>query len=442
VSGPIITVENLSKRYRIGIREKGYRTFREAIVDAFSTPVRNLRRLVRLTRFDSDAAGEAKEINQNGIPADVIWALRGVSFEVKEGEVLGIIGRNGAGKSTLLKILSRITEPSMGDVKIYGRVSSLLEVGTGFHPELTGRENIYLNGAILGMRKTEIERKFDEIVAFAEIGKFIDTPVKRYSSGMYVRLAFAVAAHLEPEILLVDEILAVGDMAFQKKCLGKMGDVAREGRTVLFVSHNMSAVRALCPRSLLLQEGMVIADGPTSDTQTEYYKGLQQVAINAQTDVMNTLNRRGSGEARFTGIRVEDEKGNASFSFVLGSTIRFVLSYLTFAAVDSLYVSILLRSGMSGEVITSVRHLVSAKKLAAGYKGSLVIEFPELNLRPGEYPLYFHLADRPNRALDVIDDLTAPLTIHTDKGFEQLGFEAARPSGFFNIESKMSILEE
>ena len=201
-----------------------------------------------------------------------LWALRDVSFEVKRGEVVGIIGRNGAGKSTLLKILSRITEPTAGSAKIHGRVGSLLEVGTGFHPELTGRENIYLNGAILGMRRAEIERKFDEIVAFAEIERFLDTPVKRYSSGMYVRLAFAVAAHLEPEILLVDEVLAVGDAQFQKKCLGKMGDVAKEGRTVLFVSHNMVAVQTLCQRAFWLDSGQLKAQGEVGTIVTTYLR--------------------------------------------------------------------------------------------------------------------------------------------------------------------------
>ncbi len=258
MSSPIIKVNSLSKRYRIGAAEKGYKTFREAIVEGFSAPIKNFARLRRLTEF------------KNSNEADVIWALKDVSFEVEEGEVLGIIGKNGAGKSTLLKILSRITEPTSGSVEIHGRVSSLLEVGTGFHPELTGRENIFLNGAILGMRKKEIERKFDEIVAFAEIEKFLDTPVKHYSSGMYVRLAFAVAAHLEPEILLVDEVLAVGDIAFQKKCLGKMEDVAKGGRTVLFISHNMGAIRSLCESAIWLDNGQIAHKGLVGEVVQDY----------------------------------------------------------------------------------------------------------------------------------------------------------------------------
>lgn len=251
-----IRVENLSKRYRIGTQRARYKTIRESLTEGLLTPFRRLRRNSQFEIRNSQS--------------DHIWALNDVSFEVKRGEVVGIIGRNGAGKSTLLKILSRITEPTEGRAEIRGRVGSLLEVGTGFHPELTGRENIYLNGAILGMRKAEIDRKFDEIVAFAEVEKFIDTPVKHYSSGMYVRLAFAVAAHLEPEILLVDEVLAVGDAAFQKKCLGKMGDVAREGRTVLFVSHNMAAVNNLCGSAIWLEKGCFSGFGRTDEIVRDY----------------------------------------------------------------------------------------------------------------------------------------------------------------------------
>ncbi|HEX7956508.1 MAG TPA: ABC transporter ATP-binding protein, partial [Pyrinomonadaceae bacterium] len=237
----IIRVEGLGKQYRIGARGASYDTLREALMGALRAPLRGR----------GASGGE-----------EIFWALKDVAFEVEPGEVLGIVGRNGAGKSTLLKVLSRITEPTEGRVELYGRVASLLEVGTGFHPELSGRENIFLNGAILGMRRAEIARKFDEIVAFAEIERFIDTPVKRYSSGMYVRLAFAVAAHLEPEILIIDEVLAVGDAAFQQKCLGKISSVARQGRTVLFVSHNMVAVKTMCTRALLLHGGRVADDGP------------------------------------------------------------------------------------------------------------------------------------------------------------------------------------
>ena len=262
-----IRVENLSKKYRVGPRER-YKALRDSLMDAIYAPFRRIR-----LAFQGSSVQTPERSNDHHI-----WALKDVSFEVKHGEVVGIIGRNGAGKTTLLKILSRITEPTEGYAEIRGRVGSLLEVGTGFHPELTGRENIYLNGAILGMKKAEIDRKFDEIVAFAEIEKFLDTPVKHYSSGMYVRLAFAVAAHLEPEILLVDEVLAVGDAAFQKKCLGKIGDVAQEGRTVLFVSHNMGAIAELCQRGVLLDTGRIVVSGRTEDVIKTYLSGLSDKA--------------------------------------------------------------------------------------------------------------------------------------------------------------------
>ena len=247
-----IRVEGLGKRYRIGAPAMNYRTLRETLLEAVRAPARFLR-------------GEASNGDLN-----TIWALKDVSFEVKQGQVLGVIGRNGAGKSTLLKILSRVTDPTEGIGEIHGRVGSLLEVGTGFHPELTGRENIYLNGAILGMHRSEIERKFDEIVEFSEVAQFIDTPVKRYSSGMYLRLAFAVAAHLEPEILVVDEVLAVGDAEFQRKCLGKMNDVAQQGRTVLFVSHNMSAILRLTQETIVIEKGRLGMRAPTAQA-VDYY---------------------------------------------------------------------------------------------------------------------------------------------------------------------------
>ena len=259
-----IKVEGLGKRYRIGAQQQAYRTLREKLNETVLAPFRAGRHL--LTR---NGNGNSQSAIRNS-KSNLIWALRDVSFEIKRGEVVGIIGRNGAGKSTLLKILSRITEPTEGYADIRGRIASLLEVGTGFHPELTGRENIFLNGSILGMKRAEIKQKFDEIVAFAEIEKFIDTPVKYYSSGMYVRLAFAVAAHLDPEILLVDEVLAVGDGAFQKKCLGKMSDVAKEGRTVLFVSHNMQAISTLTNRAVLFDTGNVVFDGATYSALGQY----------------------------------------------------------------------------------------------------------------------------------------------------------------------------
>jgi lipopolysaccharide transport system ATP-binding protein len=263
---PAIRVENLSKRYRLGTGGRtadSYRTLRETIVETAAGALRPLR-----GRGAGDAATATRA------PREEFWALKDVSFEVQPGEVVGIIGRNGAGKSTLLKLLSRITEPTGGRVMLRGRVGSLLEVGTGFHPELTGRENVYLNGSILGMTRREIDRKFDEIVAFSEIEKFLDTPVKRYSSGMYVRLAFAVAAHLEPEILVVDEVLAVGDAAFQTKCMGKINQVSSQDRTVLFVSHNMAALQQVCRTGILLADGIVVGSGPIQAVVDQYIAGL------------------------------------------------------------------------------------------------------------------------------------------------------------------------
>lgn len=280
-----IKVDKLSKRYSLG------QVHSNLLTERIGNGLRSI--FARKSKSAERKDLKGSSLSAPGSEPLDFYALKDVSFEVKQGEVVGIIGRNGAGKSTLLKILSRITEPTEGQADLYGRVGSLLEVGTGFHPELTGRENIFLNGAILGMKKAEINKKFDEMVAFAEVEKFIDTPVKRYSSGMYVRLAFAVAAHLEPEILIIDEVLAVGDAAFQKKCLGKMGEVAKEGRTVLFVSHNMGAVNRLCPRCILLENGLVRYDGPAEETIARYVKqspDSETVLKNENVEITITFN--------------------------------------------------------------------------------------------------------------------------------------------------------
>lgn len=277
----MIQAHHLGKHYTIGRRPEMYSTLRDSMAEAVRKPFRAVRSLWK-------ESASSKESTQK------FWALRDVSFEVARGEVVGIIGRNGAGKSTLLKILSRITGPSTGEVTIRERVGSLLEVGTGFHPELTGRDNVYLNGAILGMKRAAIRRKFDEIVEFSEIEKFIDTPVKHYSSGMYLRLAFAVAAHLEPEVLLVDEVLAVGDLAFQSKCLAKVKDVSGEGRTVLFVSHNLSAIQRLCQRAIVLHEGSIACDGPSDEAISKYLAlGLsEQAEFSQERDPSKPINIR------------------------------------------------------------------------------------------------------------------------------------------------------
>jgi lipopolysaccharide transport system ATP-binding protein len=307
-----IRVEGLGKRYRVGESRPRYQTLRDSIRDAALAPFRGVRSLLR---------GEC------GGTAQTFWALKDVDFEVARGEVIGIIGRNGAGKSTLLKILSRITEPTEGGADVYGRVGSLLEVGTGFHPELTGRENVFLNGAILGMKRAEIARKFDEIVAFAEVEQFIDTPVKHYSSGMYLRLAFAVAAHLEPEILIVDEVLAVGDGAFQKKCIGKIGAVAGEGRTVLFVSHDMTNISVLCDSVLLLEGGRVKMRGEPAEVIGAYMRqgGPAQSAVSWNLD-----DAPGDGAARIVGVSV-GEAGVEADSVPLQDAIPLTVEFVVLA---------------------------------------------------------------------------------------------------------------
>jgi lipopolysaccharide transport system ATP-binding protein len=312
-----IRCENLSKQYRLGERES-YKALRDVITNSVASPFRRAR--AALSNGNGSATQNSKLKTQNSF-----WALDNVSFEVKRGEVIGIIGRNGAGKSTLLKILSRITKPTRGHAKIHGRVGSLLEVGTGFHPELTGRENIYLNAAILGMRKAEVEKKFDEIVAFAEVEKFIDTPVKRYSSGMYVRLAFAVAANMETEVLIVDEVLAVGDAEFQKKCLGKMGDVSSQGRTVLFVSHNTTSLLRLCPRVILLHEGRILADGLAREVIRSY---LSSGIGRASERVWPTPEEApGDSVARLCAVRVLDEAGHVAEGLDIRTPFQVEIEY-------------------------------------------------------------------------------------------------------------------
>ena len=308
MSDSIISVENLSKRYLLGRQAEKGDGLRHMLERAVRAPLGWIR--------------SAKD--EKRAKTEEFWALRDLNIEVKQGEVVGIIGRNGAGKSTMLKILSRITEPTRGRIRLRGRVASLLEVGTGFHPELTGRENIFLNGAILGMGRVEIRRKFDEIVAFAGLEKFLDTPVKRYSSGMYVRLGFAVAAHLEQEILIVDEVLAVGDAEFQKKCLQKMGDVAQGGRTVLFVSHNMTAVQNLCLRGILLDRGQVICDGPIGSVIEEYTRrasGLRRTPLRDRTD------RTGKGEIVITDIALYEANGKSTSGGISGAELMIRLFY-------------------------------------------------------------------------------------------------------------------
>jgi lipopolysaccharide transport system ATP-binding protein len=298
-----ISVRDLGKQYRIGGRQERHETFMAALTAAMGAPLRRLRRI-------------GKPVPEE----QIFWALRNISFELNRGEVLGIIGRNGAGKSTLLKLLSRITEPTEGRMEIHGRLGSLLEVGTGFHPELTGRENIFLNGTILGMKRREVSRKFDEIVDFSGIEQFLDTPVKRYSSGMYVRLAFAVAAHLEPEILVVDEVLAVGDVEFQKKCLGKMSQVAGEGRTILFVSHSMGAIKTLCSRAMLINHGTVDTNGSVEETVAAYLN--LNSPIQAHGMIADNAPRIGTGDALLRRVELRDCQGRPIEQLMLGQRFK------------------------------------------------------------------------------------------------------------------------
>lgn len=369
MSNIAIQVDQLSKEYRIGSGQKNYDTLGEQVTDIIKSP---FRRAGKLLRGQATGAAELDE---------TIWALKDISFSIKRGEAVGIIGRNGAGKSTLLKILSRITDPTGGQAVIHGRVGSLLEVGTGFHPELTGRENVFLNGAILGMRKHEIASKFDEIVAFAEIEQFIDTPVKHYSSGMYVRLAFSVAAHLEPEVLLVDEVLAVGDLAFQRKCLGKMDDVTHEGRTVLFVSHNMALIQSLCQRGVFLQGGRVAADGTVNEAVDAYLKTLEQTE---SQDLAQRTDRQGKGEIRLTGVDISNGRDEGAATLVAGGSARFVFQLNDLTPDAAMVITFVNHLGQRVAVFKS--YVTGPEdSFAPGEGPQFICEFDQLLLRPGRY---------------------------------------------------------
>lgn len=360
-----ITVDSLGKKYQLGEKQAGYRTLRDLITKSFGNGRKK--------------AGQSSSDASSRKPSE-FWALQDISFEVKAGEVVGVIGRNGAGKSTLLKILSRITEPSVGSVDIYGRVGSLLEVGTGFHYELTGKENIYLSGAILGMKKAEITRQFDEIVAFAEVESFVDTPVKHYSSGMLMRLAFAVSAHLQPEILLIDEVLAVGDVAFQRKCLGKMGDVARQGRTVLFVSHNMSAILELCQRSLLVEKGRLAFDGPAPQCVEAYYNHNSEAEF-------EELESSSNKPLQVNSITINDDNSNSA---IVKTGSDFDVNLRLSAKNISNPAIYFIIENVAGQTLVHKR-IKSAElgldKINGNFK--LTVSLPALWLSPGVYSVYF-----------------------------------------------------
>ena len=382
---PIIKVENLGKRYKLGTRSAPYTTLREAISKAARSPL------------DIFSGNNFNEKNS-------FWALRDVSFEVEAGEIVGIIGRNGAGKSTLLKVLAQVTEPTRGRVKLYGNANSLLEVGTGFHPELTGRENIFVNGAILGMKKAEIKRLFDEIVHFAEVEKFLDTAVKHYSSGMYMRLAFSVAAHLNPDILIIDEVLSVGDAQFQKKCLGKVQDVANAGRTVLFVSHNMAAVENLCGRGVVLEKGRVTFVGQKTQAISHYLENANQYV---GFDLSERPDRTGTGEVYITAIEIKDLDGNILFDVKSGQDIEIHFHFETTPNYrrSNISMNFMVRTYLDMPVFLQHNRMTGDNWEELPRRGVFICRIRKLPLPPANYRWGYNVM-RGEEYLDRIDDLT------------------------------------
>jgi lipopolysaccharide transport system ATP-binding protein len=418
-----IRVEELGKQYRIGGEQPGYQryhTLREQIMRAMAVPWRALSRR------------DAPNGNQT------IWALRDVSFEVKRGDVVGIIGRNGAGKSTLLKILSRITEPTTGEVDMYGRVGSLLEVGTGFNPELTGRENVYLNGAILGMRRAEIARKFDEIVAFAEVEKFIETPVKHYSSGMYMRLAFAVAAHLEPEILLIDEVLAVGDAKFQERCLGRMKELSCTGRTVLFVSHSMSTVLHLCTRAFFIHAGEVKSEGPTRQVVEEYLRVVSD-KVNGFVDLSDHPARSPQSIPLIRAVRFLNEQEESTGMFGCGQLFTILIELNPVGRLDNPHLGIGFDNSL-GQRLFSVMTSLSENVLAPLDKPTTIAcELKHLPLVPGRYTLSLSAGSYENSLMDAIPNAVTIRVIPTN--YFGNGHLPPPNLGHFLVKSSWSIRE-
>jgi homopolymeric O-antigen transport system ATP-binding protein len=389
-----LRVEGLGKRYRIGAPGPRARTLGEVLANAAAAPIRNFRRVRGLSSF-------------RRADLDIVWALRDVGFELQESEVLGIIGRNGAGKSTLLKILSRVTDPTTGFAEIRGRIGSLLEVGTGFHPELTGRENVYLNGAILGMDRAYITDKFEEIVEFAGIGAFIDTPVKRYSSGMHLRLAFAVAAHLEPELLIIDEVLAVGDAEFQRKCLGRMDALARGGRTVLFVSHDLGAIQRLCTRAILLARGQVVADGETAEVVARYLASDGSEAPSAQWLDLSSAERAGSGAARFVGVCYSGPDPTVDFRPFPAGSLDVKVRIQATSLIPRATIGFTLRDQYGATLMSGSNTANgSTLPLPAGVS-TWVFRVLSLPLRPGVYHLELWLGD----PVEILDRLQPALRL-------------------------------
>jgi lipopolysaccharide transport system ATP-binding protein len=392
MSETAIRVENLSKKYILSHQTglSSNKSLRESIGNTAKSIGQ---KIFRSTEQTSNPAREE------------FWALRDIGFEIKQGDRVGVVGRNGAGKSTLLKILSRVTEPSHGKISIHGRVASLLEVGTGFHQELSGRENIYLNGAILGMGKEEIKRKFDEIVAFAEVDRFLDTPVKRYSSGMYVRLAFAVAAHLDPEVLIVDEVLAVGDAQFQKKCLGKMEDVStKEGRTVIFVSHQMSAIEALCSRGILLQSGKLVLDSNPQEVIRAYLGNAY--ALSEENSLKDRTDRKGNGKVKFVDFKILDEDGVEVGALQSGRNFTFKLGYFSALEkpIDNVVISLDIFDERNNRALLFRTNFTNDNLTLSPGSGSISCTINKLPLANGEYRFLLFMSYADTEVLDWIED--------------------------------------
>jgi lipopolysaccharide transport system ATP-binding protein len=410
---PVLRIENVSKAYRLG----------EISRKVFWHDLR------RRLRGDFTSAPDETER---------FWALRDVSFDLREGEVLGLLGRNGAGKTTLLKVISRITSPTAGEVKMRGRVASLLEVGTGFHMELTGRDNVYLNGIILGMTRGEVRRKFDEIVAFSGIEEFIDTPVKRYSVGMRVRLAFAVAAHLEPEILLIDEVLAVGDAVFQQRCLGKIGEVARSGRTVIFVSHNSASIEALCTRGIVLEHGRLAFDG-TQIEAIDFYAASRAASV---TDLASRDDRRGTGEIRVTGLEVRNERGATAAGVHSGEDIEIALHYERRSATTfpRLAVQIDVATHLGAPIFTQANWLKDTLFDDLPMHGTFVCRIPRLPLPAGKFHIGFRVAAEKQGKRDPLDALDDAAELNVEGGdFFGSGKAAPAKSGVCLVDGEWRV---
>ncbi len=417
-----IKVDNLSKKYVISHQQqRGYTALRDVVTQG----AQNIGKKI-LSPFS----------NSQPLTTEEFYALKDVSFEIKQGDKVGIIGRNGAGKSTLLKILSRITEPSIGRLEISGRVASLLEVGTGFHPELTGRENIYLNGAILGMSRKEIKRKFDEIVAFSEVERFLDTPVKRFSSGMYVRLAFAVAAHIEPEILIIDEVLAVGDAAFQKKCLGKMSEIAQEGRTVLFVSHNMAAVNNLCEKGILLQNGTIQTIGSMDEVISCY----SSVASNTNCEVIfnESTKRNGNGDVRFEWLKISDESNGLRNEFSIGDTVRFQFAITNKSNVKKSELGIQIKSADGMPIFHIMSRDSNFKVEHKTTREIYTVSIEDIRLFPGIYSVNIEITNTTGH--EVFDGITECVTFRIIDGGKYTTRNLPRSVGLFFVTPQWTVL--